>query len=183
MDLTPPQHPPSIAPTAEPTDDLGRARELRQLRARVAQLETEKAELQHQVKPSVSTIESHEEKKHRIGTCGFHPQVLVSMETNSVVCAVCDAELAPLDVLREFAREERRFVQSLNGLRDEKQLLHKQVDKLKKQVQALEGKVRKKAGYDPSEYKGEAERYSARAFYNLVGELTETKKRLEEATK
>ncbi len=167
MDLAPPQIPASIT-SAEPIDDLRKERELRALRARVAQLETEKTELTNQVKPSLTTLQSYEEKQHRTSTCGFHLQVIVSLETASVACATCGVELAPLDVLREFARDERQFVNQLNSLRDEHKKLGQEVEKLKTQRSSLRSQVRKKGGDVPDD--PGATRPTTKQFYRLHAE-------------
>jgi len=72
------------------------------------------------------------------------------MRTPLVECAVCHEELDPLEVLREYVREERQFAQCLEHLRDETSELRREVEALKKQKAALRAAVRK-AGGEPIE--------------------------------
>lgn len=144
---------------------LAKERELRQLRQRCADLTEALSERDKTLVAQIQSREWHEEEHHK---CGFHPAVDVSMETNSVTCRVCGAELAPLDVLREIAQGERRFVQNINGLRKEKGELSKEIESLKRQLSTLKSKVRRSAGYDPADHKGEVARYTARGYYELL---------------
>jgi prefoldin subunit 5 len=130
------------------TIDLAKERELRQLRAQVAALQSQVAALDVFKAASVLSVKSVDET-HGRAACGFHTRVLVSMTESAVWCAVCNCELEPMDVLREFAKKERNFIESLDWLREEKAELRKEIDVLKKQRSSLRSQVkRKKAAAD-----------------------------------
>lgn len=99
------------------------------------------------------------------------------METNSVTCKACGCELAPMDVLREFANSERVFVAGLEHLRTEKKQLAAEVDGLKKQRSSLRSQVRKKGGDVPDS--PNATRPSTREYYRLLTVYTATRNELE----
>lgn len=142
--------PPSVI--GSETIDLGKERELRQLREQNQKLTERLANYDVRMLPHVSSIETYDHGSKHGPRCGFHPQVLVSMTTRSVTCRECGEELEPMDVLREFARHERRFVASLADLRKERENLTKEVDVLRKQRSSLRSQlnqIRKRAVQSP----------------------------------
>lgn len=125
---------------------LTKERELRDLRARNAALEDLVQSYKTGTKlTSELTSRNPYEEEHGY-KCGFHSRVIVSMETKSVTCQVCHAELEPIDVLREFANNERRFVESFNGLVEERKKMMAEVQKLKDQRSSLRSQIKKKGG-------------------------------------
>lgn len=123
---------------------LTKERELRMLRTRVATLTAQVAVFDKRLVPALTSRERWE-GDHGYA-CGFHPQVEVSMETDEVTCKMCGAPLVAIDVLREYARGERRFAESINSLRDERSKLAKEVEHLKKQRSSLRSQIRKRGG-------------------------------------
>lgn len=150
-----PLQPPSprhhlVEPGALDVGSLAKERELRELRAANERLKEELTESQKRLVAPLTARMPFEEKQHTF-KCGLHPLVEVSLETNSVSCRVCGVELAPLDVLRDYARNERYFVQGLESLREEKKKLSIEVDALKKQRSSLRSQIRKKGGDVPDD--------------------------------
>ena len=127
------------------TLDLAKERELRKLRHQVESLTAKLATYNGVIELSQITTVNRYEDRHGY-KCGFHPRVIVSEETRSVTCQACGAELEPMDVLREFARNERRFVESVTGLRQERAKLLEDVAELKKRRSSLRSQVKKKGG-------------------------------------
>jgi prefoldin subunit 5 len=142
LDVPPPE--PSTVEAAPGTIDLAKERELRQLRAQVAALTSQVAELDVFKAASVLSVKQTDET-HGRAACGFHTRVLVSMTESAVWCAVCNCEVEPMDVLREYAKKERNFIEALQWLRDEKAALRKEVDELKKIRSSLRSQVKRKA--------------------------------------
>ncbi len=132
--------PPSVRPDV--VDDLGKERELRRLRARVEELEKIGILRGDKIIPATCELE-FEQRRHTASKCGFHPQVTVCMETPRVECKVCEEELDPVEVLRDFVREERKFVWTIEGLRREKEELTKVVEALKKERVNVRAQLRK----------------------------------------
>lgn len=137
---------PSVEAAPEGTIDLGKEREIRQLRAQVAEL-TEQLAQADPLKHSVLAAKSYEET-HGL-RCGFHTRILVSMTEAKIWCTVCGAELVPMDVLREYANRERHFIEALEWLRKEKRQLREEVDHLKKERSSLRSQVKRKRASKP----------------------------------
>lgn len=76
--------------------------------------------------------------------CGMHPSVIVSMTTQSVRCRVCGAELAPLDVLREYARGERQFNSNIDTMQKMRADLQKEIRELTRVRDNLKAQVRRR---------------------------------------
>lgn len=72
------------------------------------------------------------EEKHSLHHCGWPSRVLVSQHTASVTCAMCGAELVPMDVLRAYARHERHFAFMTMELVREQKELRLEVEELKR---------------------------------------------------
>ena len=141
---------PSVV-AAGSTIDLGKERELRQLRSQVAELTERLANFDPRHLAQLTSRESYDKGAVHKATCGFHPLVVVCMDTKSVTCQQCGAELEPIDVLREYAREERRFVSSLVDLRAERSKLSEEVSELKKIRSSLRSQIKKKVRSPSSE--------------------------------
>lgn len=133
--------PGSIA--SDDDSDIGIRRQWKQMRARLAELERLYASrFQYQVPTTTIAV-----RDTALGAkCQLHLHVKVSMHAARVECADCGAPLDPLQVLREFAREERHFADQLEHLRQEKANLGKEIEALKKQKQNLRNQVRKAGG-------------------------------------
>jgi Zn finger protein HypA/HybF involved in hydrogenase expression len=144
MKIEIPQDPPSIE--AFPNDDLGKAREIRALRAQRDDLERKLAEAREvnatTIKP---TLQRMRKTEHGI-RCGIHAQVLVDEEVDLVECAECGAPLVAIDVLRSLMRREINLVCSLSSLHAEEKRLAEEVHALQKKKQALQGDIRKREG-------------------------------------
>lgn len=156
--------------------DLGKERELRELRGKVSALTDKLAVYEKRLIAPVTSVERYEEEHRK---CSFHLRVFVSMETASVTCQECGAELSPLDVLREFANGERRFVEHINHLREERSKLAIEVEQLKTQRSSLRSQIRKKGGTVPDD--PNATRPSASAYYALWRQCETYKARLKKA--
>lgn len=170
-----------VEPGSLEVGSIGKERELRELRSKVEMLTEQLSESQKRLVAPLTARMSHEEQHGY--KCGRHPVIEVSMETASVTCRVCGAELSPLDVLREYARSERYFVQGLESLRKEKAALAEEVDKLKKYRGSLRSQIRKKGGDvpdDPNCTRPSAKQYYALAtkYHHLVLEHEELKKKV-----
>lgn len=122
--------------------DIGVRRENKRLRARLVELETMVKTRLGRVVPTSTTMPQDFEEKHGL-KCGFHPNVIVSMKTPRVECAVCGEKLDALDVLREFARHERHFAQTLEHLRKETSELRAEVPKLKRTLSDLRSRIKR----------------------------------------
>lgn len=133
--------PSSIATDDE--SDVGIRRQFRTMKARLLELERlYSSRFQYQV-PTTTILQ----RESLVGSkCKFHLHVKVSMHSAIVECADCKAPLDALQVLREFARDERHFADQLEHLRQEKADLHKEIEALKKQKQNLRNAVRKAGG-------------------------------------
>ncbi len=105
-------------------DEVAWRRELKQLRVRVGQLESERKTL---LDPAINTSR---DGKHGY-RCGHPCGVIVYDNEPLIECRVCGAKLDPVDVLREFARHERNFCYTLEHLRKERGDLHEEIKKLK----------------------------------------------------
>lgn len=128
------------APTSDESD-IGIRRQFKAMQTRLQELELLYAtRFKHQVPVSISELET----KHM--RCGFHQHVTVSMRTSIVRCTKCGEALDPLDVLRQFTKEERTFAFTLEYLRKETTDLRAEVAALKKQKAALRAAVRKAGG-------------------------------------
>lgn len=144
MKIEIPQDPPTIE--AIPNDDLGKAREIRQLRAQRDDLEQKLAEARETNATTIKpTLQRMRKTEHGI-RCGIHAQVLVDEEVDLVECAECGAPLTAIDVLRSLMRREINLVSSLSSLHVERKRLYEEVDALRKRKQALQGDVRKREG-------------------------------------
>jgi len=140
--LTVDNRPPSITDGSEDESDIGIRRQFRAMKARLAELEHLYASrYQHQV-PTTTRVGG----THLGGKCQIHMHVVVDMHAAVVECADCGAPLDPLQVLREFAREERHFADQFEHLRKEKADLGTEIEALKKQKQNLRNAVRKAGG-------------------------------------
>lgn len=129
------------APSSDESD-IGIRRQFKAMRTRLQELELLYAtRFRHQVPVSISELKTEHGLK-----CGFHQHVTVSMITPSVQCGACGEELDPLDVLRQFTKEERSFAFTLEHLRKETADLRAEVVALKKQKAALRTAVRKAGG-------------------------------------
>jgi hypothetical protein len=128
---------------AQGTIDLGMAREVRLLRARVRELE--EAVSTNGI-PATVLSKLDRDEAHRAYGCGFHLHVTVSMTTDEVLCQTCGESLDPLDVLRQFASKERRFVESVDEFKRERDRLRLEVADLQKQRKNLRSQIRRKGG-------------------------------------
>jgi regulator of replication initiation timing len=99
------------------------------LRARVADLEQQRAAAFTRPRASVEMTDSLNEKHG--SRCAFHLHVEVSATTPKVWCLECGEELAPLDVLRQFATRERRFTAEIEWMQKDKAKLREEVVALK----------------------------------------------------
>lgn len=146
---------PSLA--AAPSDevlDLGKERELRDLRKKVTELETRLSV--REGRPIAGVVpRSISEERHGY-KCGFHPQVEVSDTTPEVTCTVCDEVLDPITVLRQFAQRERNFIWGIDAMIKEEKLLKASVEALRREKKNLMAGVRR-AGGKPAEIVQKAE--------------------------
>lgn len=128
---------------ADDDTDIGRARQFKAMKARLLELERLYASrFQYQVPTTTIAV-----RDTALGAkCQLHLHVKVSMHAARVECADCGAPLDPLQVLREFACEERHFADQLEHLRQEKADLGKEIEALKKQKQNLRNQVRRAGG-------------------------------------
>jgi len=135
------QRPPSIVTDDE--SDVGIRRQFRAMKARLLELEHLYAsKFRHQVPTAIALTRPG----YLDGKCKFHLHVKVDMHKAIVECADCGAPLDLLQVLREFANEERHFADQLEHLRQEKANLGTEVEALKKQKQNLRNQVRRAGG-------------------------------------
>lgn len=136
---------PSITPT--PSDeilDLGKERELRELRKKVSELETRLSVREGRpIAGAVIRPMSEEEHGYK---CGFHPQVKVSDVVPEVTCSVCDEKLDPIEVLRQFANRERSFIWGIDAMIKEEKLLKASVEALRREKKNLMAGVRRAGG-------------------------------------
>lgn len=141
MKLNIPNTPTTV--TSDDIPDIGKERELRTLRKRVADMQLALDQYRHRLIP-VGRAPEFGEEAHRVTTCGMHPQVVVSMDTNMVTCSVCKEELDPLDVLRKMVRQEIQFCYQSNDLQRQKKFLEKDVEDLTRQRNNLRAQIRRK---------------------------------------
>lgn len=124
--------------------DIGKERELRELRKKVTDLETRLSVREGRpiagVIPRSISDEAHGYK------CGFHPQVEVSDTTPEITCTVCDEVLDPYTVLRQFAARERTFIWGIDSMIKEEKLLKASVEALKREKKNLMAAVRRAGG-------------------------------------
>lgn len=138
--IVPPPKPSSISSDDE--SDIGIRREYKRMKGRLAELERLYATGARNRVPTATSVQ-----QPPLGAkCEFHLHVIVNTHSAEVTCSDCGAPLEPLQVLREFATEERQFAQNLEHLRREKAELHKEIEALKKQRLAMRAKVRKAGG-------------------------------------
>lgn len=136
--------PASLEQKADEVIDLGKERELRALRTKVAELEQRLAiRLDRPIAALVKRDMSDERHGYQ---CGFHPQVEVSDNQDEITCSVCGEELNPYVVLRQFVHRERNFVFQMEALQKEQKILAAQVAELKKAKNNLSAQIRKKGG-------------------------------------
>lgn len=127
------------APSSDESD-IGIRRQFKAMRARLQELEALYAgRFRYQV-PTALT--EREIGPHGL-KCGFHPHVTISMRTPTVRCTVCDTRLDPIEVLRDFARDERNFAHTLEHLRTERATLSKEVEDLKRQRANLRAQIKR----------------------------------------
>lgn len=119
-------------------NEIAWRRELKQLRVRVAQLE---AEQKTRLDPLLEVSQDGKHGKHG-SQCGNPCVVVVADKEPLVECKACGAELDPVDVLREYARHERRFCFALEHLRGEKIALATEIEKLKRLRARLRAEAR-----------------------------------------
>lgn len=74
--------------------------------------------------------------------------ILIDEDCWVVKCEACGERLDPVEVLRQYAHEERAFVADLQHLRAERERLARDIEQLKRQRVYLRKKVRKDGG-DP----------------------------------
>lgn len=138
-DLTVDNRPPSISTDDE--SDIGIRRQFRAMKSRLAELEGVAARFADRVPTATSLL------RQPIGQrCGFHLHVVVYEHSKRVECADCKEPLDPLDVLRQFARAERSFADTLDHLLKQRTDLNREIEALKKQKQSLRNAVRKAGG-------------------------------------
>lgn len=135
------QRPPSIVTDDE--SDVGIRRQFKAMKARLLELEHLYASRHQYQVPTATRVKK---PSYFDGKCKLHLHIEVDMHSAVVECADCGVPLDPLQVLREFAREERHFADQLEHLREEKAALAKEVAELKKQRLSLRGAVRKAGG-------------------------------------
>lgn len=132
--------PPSITSSDEDSD-IGKAREFKRMKSRLAELE-----LMYSTRFQFQVMTALTERRRSLARCGIHPHIIVDDHSNRVECAECGEEMDPIDVLRQFANQERTFAHQLEHLRKEKSDLGVEVEALKKQKAALRSAVRKLGG-------------------------------------
>ena len=119
-------------------DDSPQAREFRRMKARLEELELLCVSLAPERVPTATSWNDQR--------CSFHLHVIVHEHAAIVECSQCHQPLDPLEVLRQFAKRERRFADSLEHLRKEQRDLLKQIEALKKQRNSLRSAVRRVGG-------------------------------------
>ena len=133
--------PGSIAAADGDDSDIGIRRKYKAMQRRLVELETLYAtRFRNQVPTATTELKS----KHGLA-CGFHPHVSVSMNTPEVECTACGKQLDPLEVLRQFARNERQFAHQLEHLRNEREKLQQEIAELKRQRSNLKQQVKRAA--------------------------------------
>ena len=141
------QDPPATIEVAEGVIDFAKEREIRLLRARVAELEQRDRERERVITeemkvPALLSVNPLAEI-HRDVSCGFHPQVLVSSTTPLVYCKVCLQELDALEVLRYYSKKERQFMYMNESLQKKRKELLAEVEQLKRDVANLKAQKRR----------------------------------------
>jgi hypothetical protein len=146
--------PASLEQKPDEVIDLGKERELRLLRTKVAELEQRLAiRLDRPIAAVVKRDTSAEKHGYK---CGFHPQVEVSDTQDEITCSVCGEILNPYVVFRQFVHRERNFVFMMDALIKEQKILTAQVAALKKEKNNLSAAIRRKGG-KPAEISMQAE--------------------------
>lgn len=145
MKIEVPQDPPATVELI-PADDLGKAREIRALRAQRDDLERQLAEAREKMATTVTPTLRMMQKTEHGYQCGTHPHVLVDDKADLVECAECHAPLTAIEVLRSLARREINLVSSLSSLHAEQKRLAEEVLALQKKKQSLQSDIRKREG-------------------------------------
>lgn len=145
-----------------PIADLGRARENVQLKAKVTELQRLVDAYRATGGLSDGQLSDHSYECHHhketdadgnvIRIYVQHLRVLVDPEIRKVICASCRTELDPINVLNEYAIQERQFARATKHMVDEQKNLRAEIDALKKQRQNLRSAIRKDGGRPVDEY-------------------------------
>lgn len=131
-------------------------------RRRIRDLENQTADLERKLAAALKGIQPGLERE-RGGDCLHQGAFIVSDNTLEVTCKRCDAKMDPYDVLRKIAHRETNFCYTLTSLRQEREQLAGEVEKLKTARSRIRRRVRKADDIPPAGVADLVRRHKLRA--------------------